>query len=132
MSGPCELQTGRGANHTMATMITIMPWTEHSSDTFGKILRHLWQIHHCQSKENNVGFGATGCRKQVITMVLESSILSTMGIFERNEYLPHGHELVPYENTFMRIWNEFIPTLCWNLHKPKPPKIKTFLMEKGS
>ena len=58
--------------------------------------------------------------------------LSTMGIFERNEYIPHGNELVPYENTFMRIWNEFIPTLCWNLHKPKPPKIKTFLMEKGS
>ena len=57
---------------------------------------------------------------------------STMGIFERNEYIPHGNELVPYENTFMRIGNEFIPTLCWNLHKPKLPKIKTFLMEKGS
>ena len=45
--------------------------------------------------------------------------------------IPHGNELVPYEITFMRIGNEFIPTLCWNLHKPKPPKIKTFLMEKG-
>ena len=56
----------------------------------------------------------------------------TMGIFERNEYIPHGNELVPYEITFMRIGNEFIPTLCWNLHKPKPPKIKTFLMEKVS
>ena len=55
----------------------------------------------------------------------------TMGIFERNEYIPHGNELVPYEITFMHIGNEFIPTLCWNLHKPKPPKIKTFLMEKG-
>ena len=58
--------------------------------------------------------------------------VDTMGIFRRNEYIPHGNELVPYENTFMRIGNEFIPTLCWNLHKPKPPKIKTFLMEKGS
>ena len=56
----------------------------------------------------------------------------TMGIFERNEYIPHGNELVPYEITFMRIGNEFIPILCWNLHKPKPPKIKTFLMEKVS
>ena len=55
-----------------------------------------------------------------------------MGIFEQNEYIPHGNELVPYEITFMRIGNEFIPTLCWNLHKPKPPKIKTFLMEKVS
>ena len=56
----------------------------------------------------------------------------TMGIFEQNEYIPHGNELVPYEITFMRIGNEFIPILCWNLHKPKPPKIKTFLMEKVS
>ena len=46
-------------------------------------------------------------------------VLNTMGIFERNEYIPHGNELVPYEITFMRIGNEFIPTLCWNLHKPK-------------
>ena len=60
------------------------------------------------------------------------SLNNTMGIFERNEYIPHGNELVPYEITFMRIGNEFIPTLCWNLHKPKPPKIKTFLMEKVS
>ena len=55
-----------------------------------------------------------------------------MGIFERNEYIPHGNELVPYEIAFIRIGDEFIPTLCWNLHKPKPPKIKTFLMEKVS
>ena len=61
----------------------------------------------------------------------QNIIKLTMGIFERNEYIPHGNELVPYEITFMRIGNEFIPTLCWNLHKPKPPKIKTFLMEKG-
>ena len=59
-------------------------------------------------------------------------LLNTMGIFKRNEYIPHGNELVPYENKFMHIGNEFIPTLCWNLHKPKPPKIKTFLMEKVS
>ena len=50
---------------------------------------------------------------------------TTMGKPERNEYIPHGNELVPYENTFMRRGNEFIPTLCWNLPKPKPPKIKT-------
>ena len=53
----------------------------------------------------------------------------TMGIFEQNEYIPHGNDLVPYENTFTPMGNEFIPTLCWNLHKPKLPKIKTFLME---
>ena len=66
------------------------------------------------------------------TTMLAAGNMCTMGIFERNEYIPHGNELVPYEITFMRIGNEFIPTLCWNLHKPKPPKIKTFLMEKVS
>ena len=61
-----------------------------------------------------------------------ADVICTIGIFERNEYIPHGNELVPYEITFMRIGNEFIPTLCWNLHKPKQSKIKTFLMEKVS
>ena len=38
----------------------------------------------------------------------------------------HGNDLVPYENAFIPRGNELIPTSCWNLHKPKLPKIKTF------
>ena len=71
-------------------------------------------------------------RREDLNFIYINFSTVTMGIFERNEYIPHGNELVPYEITFMRIGNEFIPTLCWNLHKPKPPKIKTFLMEKVS
>ena len=53
-------------------------------------------------------------------------ITSTIGIFRRNEYIPYGNDLVPYENAFIPRGNELIPTSCWNLHKPKLPKIKTF------
>ena len=75
MCGSCELQKGRGAKHPgnhdhYAMDTTIL----RARDTVGKIRRHSWQIHHCQSKENNVGFGATGSRKPKITMLLESSI----------------------------------------------------------
>ena len=53
-------------------------------------------------------------------------IIVTIGIFRRNEYIPCGNDLVPYENAFIPRGNELIPTSCWNLHKPKLPKIKTF------
>ena len=53
-------------------------------------------------------------------------LILTIGIFRRNEYIPYGNDLVPYENAFIRRGNELIPTSCWNLHKPKLPKIKTF------
>ena len=47
----------------------------------------------------------------------------------QNEYISHGNQIIPHVNIFMRIGNKFTPTLCWNLHKPKLPKIKAFFME---
>ena len=61
----------------------------------------------------------------IYTPLPEQSRL-TIGIFRRNEYIPYGNDLVPYENAFIPRGNELIPTSCWNLHKPKLPKIKTF------
>ena len=49
-----------------------------------------------------------------------------MGKPRQNEYISHGNQIIPHVNIFMRIGNKFTPTLCWNLHKPKPPKIETF------
>ena len=61
-----------------------------------------------------------------VTSICHLSSPGTIGIFRQNEYIPYGNDLVPYENAFIPRGNELIPTSCWNLHKPKLPKIKTF------
>ena len=44
-----------------------------------------------------------------------------MGIFERNEYIPHGNELVPYENKFMQGMNSYplCAGICTNQNHQK-------------